>query len=199
MKKVWKAIIYFLAIILGIAFVLYGVNQVCIRVLAPKDSKISISVMERDIKKILNQYHIYGTIDFYENGELGSATFERQNPGRNGEVIYIDTFSKSFMDFKRYTEIEALIEIWLYLYERQLPFPIDGISYYFMQGGTFTHSAETKMSWLEFETLYREVEEKNITEEERIKKLTLAYIEQTGYTRSPETKKVIDDWKQYYK
>lgn len=136
-----------------------------------------------EINRILLNYSMSGNISIIKNKYDAYTTFDNEN--ENGMVIRVDTFSSTWVDITDYKEIEALMDICLFVEEYRLPFDIIGVSFWFKEGGQFTSSLFIPLSKTEFGELYKDISGSGLSLHEKVKYMAEKWIKEVGYNRQP--------------
>lgn len=144
--------------------------------LAPKDTVVSVERLDEDIDIILELYGL--------KKDRADLLKEKQD----GYTIYINADPIFFGSHRSYTEIETLMEIWLYVTQHQFDYNINGITYYFRAPSELFQlldSMRIDMTKTEFLSLYHEVYDDDLKHHQLVKKLADTYVVKSGYTRKP--------------
>ncbi len=182
MKK--KRIIIFGIIILLICGGLYCVSITP----TPPGQIVSQEDLEKDIKKILNKYRLSKqTFEAVRSpGESYYNEFKKNSGTGDGKILYLHVMPKLGANKKSYIEVEALIDVWLYITEREIPFEIAGIAYRFSAPEEIFKVVipnEIDMSLNDFMELYQKANLSNESRKRKIEILTQIYLKESGYQR----------------
>ena len=160
---------------------------------APVGTCISEEQLENDIRTILWRHGLFKGNDLLirdSNSFVDSFRLKGVEI-REGKILFLNVSANIFNNLYHYDEIESLMDIWLYLSERESSFELDGIVYYFSAPAEFLGAAranEIYMTTEEFHKIY-DTTDMNVVERlihnQKIKKLANVYVEQNGYHRSP--------------
>jgi hypothetical protein len=166
--------------------------------------EIDDRMMENDIIVILknNNLHFYRQSGYYSihtqiyRNNDQSVYDNKDETQENAKIITLDVSNRKLEDIKDYIEIYGLMDIWLYLKERELLFKLDRIIYNFGQNN-YSETAtiirnpinimNITMSTKMFEELYEGANVSNLPRDEQVEKLAEYFIKtygKTGYKRS---------------
>lgn len=156
--------------------------------LSSVNTTVSTEMLSEDIDIILNAYNLKKDASKLLQGE-GNSIYDiyYKKYGSDGKSIFMSVCPIGFENSNRYVEIETLMEIWLYVIQREFNYDINGITYYFSAPEPFiggrARANEIYMSKEEFYSLYNQVNIDGLSHQEKVKMLTDAYLEQSNYQR----------------
>ena len=175
-----------------LAFKLAFDNRIYLAGLSPTDTTVTTEQMDQDINTILNLYGLKKDTGEILHGE-GDSIYDihYKKDGLNGKSIFINV-TPIFLQgsSSNYIEVENLMEIWLYINERNFNYDIDGITYYFTTPALKSMLAplvpnEIYMSKSEFLSLYNELDIDKLPHHKKVKVLADKYVKKQGYQRKP--------------
>ena len=182
-----KGFIILLLIVIGsvLAIKILIDNRIKLVYLKPEDTTISEEQFEKDVDTILKLYGLQK-----DNSRFIDSLYDihyKQN-GSGRKSIFINASPILLASNKEYTEIETLMEIWLYVQSYKFDYPIDGITYYFTAHSIKSAFAplapnEIYMSRNEFISLYNEIDGDELSHKEKVKLLTDKYVKKINYKR----------------
>ena len=82
-------------------------------------------------------------------------------------------------------EVQAMFHLFLYLKDRDVPYPVVGMFWFYSSGGTFNYTYQcTSISTEQFEDLLSRTNlSLSLTRTARAKKLARKWIKETGYVK----------------
>lgn len=156
--------------------------------ISPAGSTVTQERLEKDITSILRKNGLQK-----DNGSMirgnGSGyywNYPKQDEAVESKVIDLNVRPRIVANLKNYVEVETLMEVWLYIKEREMPFNIDGITFYFSAANEIFKMVtpnEIYMSADEFSNLYQKIDHGETSIKERKKLLAKIYVEESGYQR----------------
>ncbi|MHC2180656.1 hypothetical protein ACVLD2_001002 [Paenibacillus sp. PvR052] len=100
------------------------------------------------------------------------------------DIIEVFIQNKSKAEFRRPLEVEHAIWIWLYLRQRELPYPVAGVRVYIDERWTIDKELPALIFKEQFDKLYDEYGVNNqLNKDEIIRKMALAWIGEQKYER----------------
>lgn len=136
-----------------------------------------------EIDRILGNYCLVREDAYYifNNGDNPGFTFQEYSDV-TGKVLYFNTYDTGIADLDNYAEVQALMDIWMFVSEHELPFQLDGIAYWFHLGRA--NSTDIHISTEEFLQFYDSLQMDNLCRKEKVKKMTEVWLEKVKYVRS---------------
>lgn len=191
-KKI-RIIIIVLVVLVCLAFALKLVsdNRIMFAGLSKVNTTVATEQLDEDIDTILALYGLKK-----DDGEIlcgvGNSIHDTyyKKADSEGKSVFVSVSPILFGSSREYTEIKTLIEMWLYVVDRDFEYEIDGITYYFTAPTLKSSLAllkanEIYMSKDEFMLLYSELENDGMKHKEKVEVLADAYVEKYGYKRGP--------------
>ena len=132
--KVLYVVISLLLIILLLALCVYFFFSKRDTLITPAGSYVTADMFINDVRKITDKYGLVAEnrISIIKNEDSYYKFYVGGNLGK-GYVVEISTSNTLFADKKRYIEIEALMDLWLYIIEHSFEFEITGISFSYQE------------------------------------------------------------------
>ena len=190
-KNLYKVLIGCL-ILLIVGVTLFGVNFVVNNKLSTlflqdTKSRVDSEELSKDIDIILNGYGLQKKTSgiICEEGNAEYDLYYKTEQSR-GKSLFINAYPIFVASSKKYTEIEALMEIWLYTETHKLDFEVDGITLYFTAPDEIfdmLSPIEIYTTKQEFQSLYSTIENDDLSYRQKIKKLADEYIRKNAYKR----------------
>lgn len=190
--KVLYIVISLLVIILLLAVCMHIFSKNENTLITPTGSHVTENIFINDVRKITDKYGLVteNRISIIKNEDSYYKFYEGGTLGK-GYVVEIITSNTLFADKKRYIEIEALMDLWLYIVEHSFEFEITGISFSYQEiydimppfYKTLLPNV-INISKEDFIYLYEKLDLSKQNREEAIKILSEVFVKQTGYVRN---------------
>lgn len=135
------------------------------------------------IKSIVSKYGLEEMVDvkLYKNGVIGAYTFETAE--MDNKVIVIETIAGRFTDKSKYIEVQAAMDVWLYLINLKEPYYISGMYFMYTESGKRAVPCEIILSRKEFIELCEEAHIEALSLKEQIQRLSRWYGKKYAYER----------------
>lgn len=187
-KVIAITLIIVVCILCVVIRVIFGNKLFFVR-LSPVDSIVSTESIEKDINSILRVYGLKKDKSelFCEEGD-SIYDIHYKKDGIKGDALLIHVRPILFGS-KDYVEIKTLMEIWLYITERNFEKSIVGVSYYFTAPELKSAFAplnpnEIHLSRKDFMSIYSELDIDKLSHKNKVEKLTEEYIKKINYKRN---------------
>ncbi|WP_424768336.1 hypothetical protein [Paenibacillus sp. sgz302251] len=170
-----------------IGFIIYqGCNWYDDSRVSPVGSTMSEDNLFHDIKLILKKRLRVNTVQYFEKYEdpdtLGTAKKGYNMTNVLDITARIPGYNEN-SDLRTPFNVHAAMQVWLYLKDREAPYPIEGINVGVSRGRFIMDSLwRVMVTREEFETLYASMQNVEMDSQLMIEKLAAKWVEESKYT-----------------
>ena len=147
------------------------------------DELVTINILSEEVERILKNYgFIDSGIEVYDNEWAKSYTIINENDDISlGKVLF--SAGGISVNLEKYKEIEAMIDIWLFITEHQTSEHFIGVCFGFIPTRMMIGNTTINISTFQFEEFYKKANVEDLSRREKIEILTKLWVEKVGYDR----------------